>query len=151
AEDLSQEIFLNIYRNLKKFRHESKFSTWVYRIVMNHCINRSGYLKRRHASKHDSLTTAPRDGEPTTSSERELVAPQPTPERELQRKETQRLIQEGISRLQEDFRQILILRDIEGRSYEEIAEILQISIGTVKSRIHRARMNLKAQLDGRLA
>ena len=150
AEDLSQEIFLSIYRNLKNFRHESKFSTWVYRIVQNHCINRSAYLKRRHVSEHDSLTRHEPEGRGNELAERALADPTESPEGNLQRREVERIVQQGISRLQEDFRQILILRDLEGRSYDEIAEILGISLGTVKSRIHRARMSLKAQLDGRL-
>ena len=148
AQDMSQEIFLTIHRSLKNFRGDSLFSTWVFRIATNHCKNRIKYLGRRKYYQSDSLDQ-PRqaeDGDIFSEVEDET----PDPESQLTSDEIQVAVQEAISTLDEDHRLVIVLRDIQDQSYEEIAEALGLKVGTVKSRIHRARNELKRKLEAKL-
>ena len=148
AEEVSQEIFITVYKSLKSFRGESRFSTWLYRITVNHCKNRMKYLGRRgyFSSESYDQPVEVEDGEVSKQIESEEMDALGT----LEQKETQKLVQEKIAELEDEHREVILLRDMEGLSYEEIADILGLREGTVKSRIHRARLELKAKLEKEL-
>ena len=144
AEELSQEIFLKVYRQLKSFRGDALFSTWLFQVASNHCKNRLKYLQRRRRHLHESLD-APietRDGQ----MERAIPDESLVPETLVGRMQIKRLVTEKIATLPEDYRIVLILRDIQGLSYQEISESTGTAEGTVKSRLHRARMELRKRL-----
>lgn len=148
AEDVAQEVFVTLYRSLNTFRGDSSFSTWLYRITVNHCKNRLKYLGRRQYFQSSSL-------EKPIDTEEGQVYPSitdsgPTPEEEFSRREVQYLVQSKINELDSEHRAVILLRDVEGLSYQEIAEILDLKEGTVKSRIHRARIELKEKLGKEL-
>ena len=136
AEDLTQEAFLKAYRSLGAFRGESKFSVWLYRIVSNVCLD---HLRREGRRPSVSLSTEDEDGE---ESEREIPDQRLSPERLLEQKLTREALQKGLRALPDEQRQILLLRELRGLSYEEIGEILTLEPGTVKSRLFRARKRL---------
>lgn len=136
ALDISQEAFLKAYRSLRSFRGESKFSVWLYRIVSNTALD---YLRTRARRAADSLSVEDESGE---SAELAIADESQSPETLLERKLTREALQRGLNSLPEDQRKILLLREIEGFSYEEIGKILSIESGTVKSRIFRARKKL---------
>lgn len=142
AEDLAQEVFLKAYKNLKNFRNDSKFSTWIYRIAYNTCID--NYRKKR-------LKLLPLnkiiDEE---QQEISIPSPDPLPEEQVISNEKYSLIKECIAQLKPRYKSVIILRDIHNYSYREIAEILDIPIGTVKSDISRARALLRKALKSRL-
>ena len=146
AEDMAQEAFLKVYRSLPEFRGESKFSVWLYRIVSNVCLDHLRHQGRRPAS---SLTTEDEDGE---EQQWDVPDESQSPERLLEQKLTREAVQRGLETLPEDQRQILLLREIRGMSYEEIGAALDLEPGTVKSRIFRARKKLVAWLlaDGNI-
>jgi len=134
AMDLSQEAFLKAWRGLRFYKFESAFSTWLYRLTSNVCID---HLRRQKRRPSVSLTVG--------DEEEELDVPdtEPLPEEQVLQNETQSAIAAAMNQLEEEFRLILTLRVVEERSYEEIADILDLKVGTVKSRIARARIKLK--------
>ena len=136
ALDISQEVFLRVYRFLHKYKGESSLSTWIYRITMNVCHDTAGNETNIYEL---SLDSGPGDDEQTT----EIADMRYDPEKELEKKHTRQLIQQAISMLDGDHRDVIIMRDINGLSYDEIANVLNISPGTVKSRISRAREKMK--------
>ena len=140
AEDMAQEAFLKAYRSLGDFRGESKFSVWLYRIVSNVCLD---FLRRRSRRPSVSLTTEDEEGE---EQQWDVPDERLSPERLLEQKLTREAVQAGLRELPEEQREILLLREIRGLSYEEIGEILSLEPGTVKSRIFRARKRLCAFL-----
>ena len=146
AEDMAQEAFLKVYRSLPEFRGESKFSVWLYRIVSNVCLD---HLRRQGRRPASSLTTEDEDGE---EQQWDVPDESQSPERLLEQKLTREAVQRGLETLPEDQRQILLLREIRGMSYEEIGAALDLEPGTVKSRIFRARKKLVAWLlaDGNI-
>ena len=148
AEDSAQDAFVKVYTSLKRFRFESSFSTWLYRIVFNTCMNKLNSLKYRFAKGSVSLKDLEnrREG----AQEREIRDDGPTPAMELERKERMELIQEAINSLPPRQKVAVILRDIQGLSYEEIADITGWNIGTIKSRIARARLGLRDRLRGQI-
>ena len=131
AYDASQETCLKIYRFINKFKGDSKFSTWVYRVTYNTCLD---YIKKRK----DELSFE----EVFSNGSR----PEEKVEGIIESRELKYEIKRCILKLNNDFRTVIILRDIEGLSYQEIADILEIEVGTVKSRINRARETLKKEL-----
>jgi len=135
AEDVAQDVFVTVFRAIKSFRGDSAFSTWVYRVAVNNCKNRLKYLRRRGYFK----TEVKHQRE--YSDEREDL-----PEEAMNRTELNSEIQTAIEGLDEEYREVIVLRDVQGFSYEEISGILQLKEGTVKSRIHRARMELQRKL-----
>jgi RNA polymerase sigma-70 factor, ECF subfamily len=141
AEDVSQEVFLKMYQNIGKFRGDAKLSTWLYRLSINNALNRVRARKRRMYHKTFSLDAAVRTEEGEVPQEHPDT--NPDPRQILESRDTQRLVQEGISKLPDDQRTVIVLRDIQGLTYNEIAGILDCNEGTVKSRLHRARMALK--------
>jgi len=134
AQDASQEVFLSVYRYIGKFKKNSKLSTWIYRITVNACMN---ILKK----KRISVTPIERE-----DGVIEISDSSAHPEEILMAKITRREIADAISALESNQRAVIVLRDIENLSYEEISEILHIPAGTVKSRINRARCLLREHL-----
>ncbi len=139
AQDMSQEAFIKAYNSLSSFRGDSKFSVWLYRIVSNVCLD---FLRSRSKNQPMSLNVELDDGE----TELDIPDLRSLPEDELERALTRQAVRDGLDALPTDQRQILLLREIEGFSYEEICRILDLEEGTVKSRIFRARKNLCARL-----
>ncbi|MBI3736729.1 sigma-70 family RNA polymerase sigma factor [Candidatus Sumerlaeota bacterium] len=145
AYDLAQEVFLTCFRKIGQFRGESKFWTWLGRIVDNHVKNRQAWLIRRGSGKTVSLD-APLAGD---DEERTYDPPDPSPgpRRKVENREAMQALMGNLSRLSPDHREILLLRFADGLAYEEIAESLQLSLGTVKSRINRARAELRELME----
>lgn len=134
AADVTQEVFLKAWRSLPAFQGESSFSTWLYRLTNNAAID----LLRRERKRRGDTSLDGEEGLPG-----DLAAdPAPTPEQALERRELSRAVEDGLSRLSDEHRQVLVLREINGLSYDEIAQVLGLSPGTVKSRLARARLAL---------
>ena len=149
AEDLTQEVFLRVYRGLPGFQHECSFWSWIQRITCNLCVSD---LRKRKALKRDrttlSLDAAPRGAEDEDAGMPDPAADVPQPDEQVQKKELFALCRAAIDALPELWRVILMLRDVEGRSYEEISEVLELPIGTVRSRLHRARARVRVRVEG---
>ncbi len=138
ALDACQEVFILLFRKLSTFRSEARFSTWLYRVTTNACRD-----FRRRKKFALSLSGRGEDDEPGWE---EIIAGQEMhPDELLVRLEEQEKVQSAINRLPEKFREMVVLHDIEGYNYAEMAEILGISLGTVKSRLNRARKRLAAE------
>ncbi len=135
--DIAQETFIRAYRALPQFRGESAFYTWLYRIAVNTAKKALGELKRDPLVTHSALVSHD-EGDETSRVENELTDGE-TPESLLQSKEIGATVNAAIDALSEDLRQAIVLREIEGLSYEEIAAVMNCPIGTVRSRIFRAR------------
>ena len=136
ADDVAQDTFVRVFHGLKEFRMESKFSTWLYRIAVNACKNRMESRAWKEGRAKADLEAADLEGGSRS----------PSPAQELESKGRRALIEEAIARLPEDQRVLVILRDVEGRPYEEIAESLGLNPGTLKSRLNRARAQLQEWL-----
>lgn len=136
AADMTQEAFLRAYRSLGSFRGDSKFSVWLYRLTMNICID---FLRSRGRRPTVSLTAADEDEEP---QELDVADDRFDPVQSLERAELRRAVQRGLASLPEDYRRILMLRELSGLSYAEIGQVLRLEEGTVKSRLFRARKKL---------
>ena len=133
AAELTQEAFLNAWRGLPGFQAESAFSTWLYRLASNVCLD---FLRREKRRKSLSLPVVSLDQEEAV--ELEIPDQRYAPEGELERLEQRQAIRDGLARLSEEHRQVLVLRELSGLSYREIAQLLGVEEGTVKSRIARA-------------
>jgi RNA polymerase sigma-70 factor, ECF subfamily len=150
AEDLAQETFVRMFKAAKRYRvGAAKFSTWMYHIASNLCKNELRNRGRRRRFFVDSLEKS-KDA-PNLSDTDDLIATAPAhvsfqPENQLERKELQHTVQTAIAELPERYRLPLILRDLQGLSYEEISDTLTLPLGTTKSRINRARLMLKDKL-----
>ena len=140
ALDLCQEVFLKAYRNLEGFRGVSSFFTWIYRIAVNTALSRRRYVAARPGP---AQLGAERESRPMPPPAEEKA---PDPADQAARKDVIRLVEQAIAGLDEEYRAMIVLRDIEGRNYNEIAEILDCPPGTVKSRLHRARRKLRDML-----
>jgi RNA polymerase sigma-70 factor (ECF subfamily) len=143
ARDATQETFLKIYRHFARFRGESSLKTWVCRIAINQARNAERWRRRRHRDETRSLDEPEEPGRPVSAHWQSSAA---TPESLALAHERRRQIESALAKLKKDFRLAVILRDIEDLSYEEIAGVLEISVGTVKSRIARGREMLRASL-----
>lgn len=144
AEEVAQDVFVALFRSLDRFRGESRLSTWIFRVTVNHCKNRRLYRRRRKVDQHEPLEgLRPDDDAPV----RQLPDDGPGTDTRVHRSEAGRLLQDALERLDESHRTILVLRDVEDLPYEEIAEILDLPRGTVKSRLHRARAELARVLS----
>ncbi len=142
AEDVAQDVFLSVFRSILTFRGECLLSTWLYRITRNRCLNHIKSSRRHRAPREQPLdeeTCQPAEGD-----DAEL------PEQLMARKERKTLVEEEIAQLSEEHRELLVLRDIEQLEYEQIQEITGLPMGTIKSRLHRARMELSRRLAPQL-
>jgi RNA polymerase sigma-70 factor, ECF subfamily len=157
AEDLAQEVFVQVFKAIGTFRSESKLSTWIYRIAINLCKNRRKYLRVRHTQEQEELDAhedrahaaelrrgAPPLGAPTAPA---TAAQVDRPDEVTAGRQVERIVQRAILALEPTFRECLVLRDVEELSYEEIGQITGLPEGTVKSRIHRARTQLKELVE----
>ena len=142
ALDLSQEVFLRVFRTIHTFRGQSALRTWIYRIVVNQARNRQRWWRRRHRSQQVSLDEHIRDHGDLPETGRRRVARS----RCWARSSWRERIRVALDRLPFDQKTALVLREIDGLSYEEIGFSLGIAVGTVKSRLARAREALRAQL-----
>lgn len=133
AADMTQEAFFKAWQGLPGFQGESSLSTWLYRLTNNVCID----FLRREKKRRGELSLDADD-----SAALPLADPTPSPQLSLERKELRQTIEAGLAQLSDEHRQVLVLREISGLSYDEIAELLELSPGTVKSRIARARLSL---------
>jgi len=148
AVDLTQDAFIKAYLSIRRFREDSSFYTWLYRITVNLCKNRLKYRKRRGYYQKRSLDKPLELKEGSVKVD--LVSGKPNPVESLESKEKIAIIRKAIDSLDETHRTVLILRDREMMRYEEIARVLRCEVGTVKSRLHRARLILKEKLEGLL-
>ena len=146
ANDSAQEAFVKAYGSLNTFRLESAFSTWLYRIAVNACKNKLGSAAYRAKRKTVSLDN------PGNSEDgplpMEIQNGTPSPLARMEEKEKKALVQRALDTLPTEFKMVVTLRDVEGLSYEEIAEVTRLNLGTVKSRIARARTDLRNKLRG---
>jgi RNA polymerase sigma-70 factor, ECF subfamily len=142
AADGTQEVFLKAFRGIRQFRQGSSLKTWLYRIAIREALNQKRWFKR-HLQKNVSLDAEPEQG----PARLEIVDGNGTPFEQLATHEIQQAVQGALLQVPEAFRSAVILRDLEGLSYEEVAEVLECSVGTVKSRILRGRRALKEILE----
>jgi RNA polymerase sigma-70 factor (ECF subfamily) len=134
AEEAAQEVFLRAHRAIADFRGDAKLSTWLYAIASRLCMNRLASGERRLL----------REGEETLAR---IPSGRASPADELERSERDAALHRAIAELSDERRMVVVLRDLEGLSYEEIASALDLELGTVRSRLHRARMDLKEKLE----
>ena len=146
AADGTQEVFLKAFRGIRKFRQGSSLKTWLYRIAIREALNHKRWFKR-HLQKNVSIDAEPAEGQ----SPIEIKDLGATPFEQLASREIQAAVEGALQQVPEVFRSAVILRDLEGLSYEEVAEVLECSVGTVKSRILRGRRALKEILEPLLA
>ena len=134
AAETSQEVFLSAYRAIGQFRGEANFSTWLYRIALNHATTRrkSSALRQKRLVAADAIDMIDND--------------QPGPAETLEKKELRERVQRALSELEPEDAAVILLRDLQDVPYEDVARVLKIPVGTVKSRLHRARQALKAKL-----
>ncbi len=134
AEEIAQEVFLRVHRSIGEFRGEARLSTWLYAIASRLCLNRLATADRRRPREGDETLLRLPSGVPDASAV-------------LERGELEAALHEAIAGLPEDRRIVVVLRDLEGLAYEDIAVVLDLELGTVRSRLHRARLELKAKLE----
>ena len=142
AADVTQEVFLRVFRGIRGFRRGSSLKTWLYRVSVRQALNHRRWCWRHH--RQQVSIDAEEHGKSFTL---ELKDDEPTPFEQLAEKEVQATVRRALAAVPALFRSAVILRDLEGLSYEEIAEVLEVSVGTVKSRILRGRRMLKEILD----
>ena len=145
AADIVQEVFLKIFKNIGAFRGNSSLKTWIYRIAVNEAYNHRRWFSRH---QRQEVALAAEEGAPSYADS--LADPGRTPFDLAADRETRALVEEALEKLNPKFRAAVVLRDLEDLSYEEIAAVLEISLGTVKSRIQRGRECLRKLLEGRL-
>ena len=147
AENVTQEVFIKAFRKIRTFGGRSSFATWLYSIAANQSVS-----ERRHRStqsRKGSVQMSVLDGN-SDGAAYDPPGKGPAPDAKLQSSETHRLIEQAIAELDEDFRTVVVLRDIEELDYNTISDVLGCSRGTVKSRLHRARLELRQKLQGLL-
>ncbi len=134
AEEIAQETFLRAHRALPEFRGDARLHTWLYAIASRLCLNRLASADRRLVRGDDEALAAASADEPSAAAR-------------MERAELDAAVREAIAALPEERRIVVVLRDLEGLSYEEIGDVLELEPGTVRSRLHRARLDLKAKLE----
>lgn len=145
ALDLSQEVFLRVFRTIHRFRGHSSLRTWIYRIAVNQARNRHRFWRRRHRADQVSLDAH-------VAAHGDVISGDlPGPDRVLAQKELARRLNRALAHLPFDQRTAIVLREIDGLSYDEIAYSLGLAVGTVKSRLMRARRALRVELSGATA
>ncbi len=144
AEDVAQEVFIKAFRSLDSFRGDSSFSTWIYRIATNLCIDRA--RKRKRSPKSAYSLDEPIDSSDDSSARREIPDSSAEPLAGVEREELRRQVRLTMAEMPEKLRAVLVMCDIQGMAYEEIAQSLECPIGTVKSRLFHARADLARRL-----
>jgi RNA polymerase sigma-70 factor (ECF subfamily) len=150
AEETLHDTFVNVFRNLKQFDGKSKFSTWLYRIAANNCLMKRRRSKMREATISIEEPTGLREGEQSEHARtpvQTIPSWKDSPLQRVMNVELRQLLDQAIQRLPLDHRVVFVLRDVEGASAEEAAKILKLSIPAVKSRLRRARVFLREQLN----
>ncbi len=142
AEEITQEVFVTVFKSIDRFRGDSKLSTWLYRIAINHCRNRIKYLNRRARGATQEFDDFS-DRETSASGTNSRL---PRPDELAEGHELESRLRVAMARLPGDQRELLVLRDVEGLSYDDIQSITRLAAGTVKSRLHRARLALIAAI-----
>jgi RNA polymerase sigma-70 factor (ECF subfamily) len=145
AVDVVQQTFINAYRNLRNFKQESNLSTWLYRIAFNQSVS---FFRERGRKRAVSIDAPSGDEE---AAAREVVSQNGDPSTHVMNQDLQKRIHTVLGMLDDESRQIVILREFESYAYEEIAQVLEIPVGTVRSKLHRARLFLKEKLAGGVA
>jgi RNA polymerase sigma-70 factor (ECF subfamily) len=148
TNDCAQEIFIKVFKSIRKFRFQSSFSTWLYRIAINTCKNRRKSSAFRWKKRTVSLENPENPNQDNRSYEIQNGCP--SPENRLEKKERIMLIRKAINALPQEQNRVIVLRDIQGLSYQKIADITGLNLGTIKSRLARARLELKNKLNGRI-
>ena len=152
AEEVAQEVFVRVFRGLASFRGDSQLSTWIYRVTANAALNkRRGKRREVEISIDEQLPTFQPDGHRSGGRAYLLTDWSQDPERAALAGETRRVLERGLDALPPRYRAILVLRDVEDLSNEQVAEVIGESVASVKSRLHRARMALREQLTRHLA
>lgn len=146
AEDMAQEVFVQVFKAIHQFRGDAKLGTWIYRVAVNLCKNRGKYLSRRHAGSEDELE-ALADRAPLAEAKGITSGEVSGPDQVVQGYQVEAIVRRCILELDSEFQEVLILRDVEELSYEEIGEITNLPEGTVKSRLHRGRAMLKEKVE----
>jgi len=146
AEDMAQEVFVQIFKAIHQFRGDARLGTWIYRVAVNLCNNRSKYLSRRHSNAEDEIEPLA-DRAPLHQAKGVTSGELSGPDQMVEGLEVEAIVRRCILELDTDFREILVLRDVEDLTYEEIGEITSLPEGTVKSRLHRARGMLKEKVE----
>ena len=146
AEDMAQEVFVQVFKAIGTFRGDSKLSTWIYRIAVNLCKNRLKYLSRRHDGAQQELEPVA-ERAPLSEAKGVTFGDVARPDHMVEGFQVEVIVKRCSDELDADFREVLILADVEDLSYQEIAEITNLPDGTVKSRIHRARAMLKTKVE----
>jgi RNA polymerase sigma-70 factor, ECF subfamily len=148
AAEVAQDAFVNVYRNIRSFRGDSEFTTWLYQIVTNLARNRRRWWKRRGRKETVSMDCPAETDEGKRT--RQVALSTDAPDAEAARAEFLNMLTEKMKELPEDHREVLMLRTVKDMSYDEIAVMLGCSVGTVKSRIARAREALRQAMAGEL-
>jgi len=149
AEELAQDVFVQVFKAIGTFRGDSKLSTWIYRIAINLCKNRTKYLKVRHTDEQDGLEDVA-ERVPFGEARHANVGQVARPDEMLAGRQVEAVLQRAILQVEPSFRECLVLRDVEELSYEEIGQITALPPGTVKSRIFRARAILREIVEREL-
>ncbi|HTG93689.1 MAG TPA: sigma-70 family RNA polymerase sigma factor [Pyrinomonadaceae bacterium] len=149
ARDLTQETFLRAFQSIRSFRGDSDLRTWIYRIAINQARNRWRWWRRRRRDSTVSIDSTDENGKPALVATLKAENVQ-SPEQDTLAHERERILRNALKDLRRVYRETVILRDIEGFAYEEIAVALDISVGTVKSRLARGRQELRSKLEGSL-
>lgn len=144
AEDLAQEVFITVFRSIDSFRGDARLSTWLYRVAVNHCKNRIKYLDRRARKTSREIGDTP---EQAVADGGGVMTPIARPDDSAQGTELEKVVQRALALIDPDHRELIVLRELEGLSYEEIMAITGLPEGTVKSRLHRARAALKDAIE----
>ena len=147
AEVMALEVFVQVFKAVATFRGESKLGTWIYRVAINLCKNRLKYLSRRKSEAQEEYEASVDRSELSLGVTSADVS---RPDHLVEGYQIERIVQLCIAELEPDFREILVLRDVEDLSYEDLSEITGLADGTVKSRLHRARSMLKAAVERKL-
>lgn len=149
AEDLAQEVFIIVYRAIGNYRGEGRFYTWLYRVATNTCKNRIKYLKGRNFHRTEDIDETPQAQMPSAEGGAVVTfqSQVPGPEAMHEGARMESIVQRELAALDPDHRLLIVLRDVQGMSYQDIIKITGLQEGTLKSRLHRARLALKERLD----
>jgi RNA polymerase sigma-70 factor (ECF subfamily) len=146
AEEITQETFISVFKSIDGFRGDAKLSTWLFRVAVNLCKNKMKYNARRSGSGQQDLDSIA-DHTELGGAEGVSVGSMSRPDEMAEGIQLERIVKAALLELEPEFRELVILRDVEDLSYEEIAEVTQLPRGTVKSRIHRGRAQLRARVE----